>query len=211
MTSAEEAGHIGWVGRLIPTFQARLVDENGEDAAEGERGELWVRGPSVMMGYHRNPEATAKTMHEDWLKTGDVLIRSPDGWYKVVDRVKELIKYKGFQVPPAELEALLLQHPHILDAGVVGVYDNAQATELPRAYIAVRPGAAADSDAEAALEAEVAAWVAERVAPHKKLRGGVRIVAAVPKSPSGKILRKDLRVRAAAEREAAAAQAKARL
>jgi len=82
MTSAETEGHVGWVGRLLPTFQARLVKEDGVDAAEGDRGELWVRGPSVMMGYHRNPEATAKTMVDDWLKTGDVLVRAKDGWYQ---------------------------------------------------------------------------------------------------------------------------------
>lgn len=115
----------------------------------------------------------------------------------MVDRVKELIKYKGYQVPPAELEALLLQHPRVLDAGVVGVQDDAQATELPRAYIAI---AADTPEAEHALiEAEVAAWVAGRVAQHKKLRGGVRVIPAIPKSPSGKILRKDLRARAQSE------------
>jgi long-subunit acyl-CoA synthetase (AMP-forming) len=81
MTSLEAAGRTGSVGRLLPTFQARLVTEDGTDAAEGERGELWLRGPSIMMGYHRNPEATAKTMYDDWLKTGDVLVRTKDGWY----------------------------------------------------------------------------------------------------------------------------------
>jgi len=130
---------------------------------------------------------------------------------RVVDRVKELIKYKGFQVPPAELEALLLQHPKVVDAGVVGVYDNSQATELPRAYIAVAPAVSAelaDVQAKLEVEAEVAAWVAERVAQHKRLRGGVCIIDAVPKSPSGKILRKDLRARAQAEFEALPARAR---
>lgn len=123
---------------------------------------------------------------------------------RVVDRVKELIKYKGFQVPPAELEALLLQHPGVVDAGVIGVYDASQATELPRAYIVAKHAAdIATPDAKNTFEQAVAAWVAERVAPHKKLRGGIEAIPAIPKSPSGKILRKDLRVVAQAERDAA--------
>jgi acyl-coenzyme A synthetase/AMP-(fatty) acid ligase len=111
-------------------------------------------------------------------------------------------------VPPAELEALLLQHPSVVDAGVVGVQDDAQATELPRAYIAIRPDA---TQAAAQLEADVAAWVAARVAPHKKLRGGVCVIDAVPKSPSGKILRKDLRARAQSEYDALVKAVKAKL
>ena len=117
---------------------------------------------------------------------------------RVVDRVKELIKYKGFQVAPAELEGVLMNHPKVADAGVVGVQDNSQATELPRAYIVLHPQYAANA---AAVAKEVKAWVAARVAPHKKLRGGVAVVEAIPKSPSGKILRKDLRARAQDEFE----------
>ncbi|CAK9784617.1 unnamed protein product [Cutaneotrichosporon oleaginosum] len=202
-TGEEVEGRAGWIGRLLPTFQARLVTEDGEDAKRGERGELWLRGPSVMKGYHNNPDATEKTMAPGgWYKTGDVLIIDDKGWYKVVDRVKELIKYKGFQVPPAELEGILLQHEKVADVGVIGVWDEAQATELPRAYIVaknVNIKTGADRDA---LSAEVAAWLAERVAQHKRLRGGVVVVEMIPKSPSGKILRKDLRVRAQAERDA---------
>lgn len=120
---------------------------------------------------------------------------------RVVDRVKELIKYKGFQVPPAELEALLLQHEKVVDSGVVGVWEESQATELPRAYIVARPGLINTPADRAKLEAEVSAWVASKVANHKKLRGGCIVIEAIPKSPSGKILRKDLRVRAEAERK----------
>lgn len=209
----EAEGRAGWTGRLLPTFTARLVTEDGTDAAAGERGELWLAGPSVMKGYHNNPEATAKTMEGKWYKTGDVLVRDDQGWYKVVDRVKELIKYKGFQVPPAELEALLLTHPEVVDSGVIGVWyvqqcstdsrDESQATELPRAYIVAAPGVN-----KAGLGAKVARWVQERVAPHKRLRGGVVVIDVVPKSPSGKILRKDLRVRAEAERKAEGVVAK---
>lgn len=113
----------------------------------------------------------------------------------MVDRVKELIKYKGFQVPPAELESLLLQHPQVVDSGVIGIWDDSQATELPRAYIV----ASADTTDKDSLAKEVATWVASKVANHKRLRGGVIVIDAIPKSPSGKILRKDLREQAKKE------------
>nr|WLW11164.1 putative coumaryl-CoA ligase [Trichosporon asahii] len=201
MTSEHSASHPGYVGTLIPTFEARLVRGEGEDdAGIGERGELWVRSPSVMKGYFKNQKATDGTMSGEWYKTGDVLVRDADGWLKVVDRVKELIKYKGFQVPPAELEALLLQHEKVVDSGVVGVWEESQATELPRAYIVAKPGLLKTPADKAKLEAEVSAWVASKVANHKKLRGGCIVIEAIPKSPSGKILRKDLRVRAEGER-----------
>lgn len=121
-----------------------------------------------------------------------------DTVHRVVDRVKELIKYKGFQVPPAELEALLLQHPGVVDSGVIGLWDEAQATELPRAYVVAADGSADRTT----LAKDISSWIAERVAPHKRLRGGVVVIDAIPKSPSGKILRKDLRERAKGEAEA---------
>ncbi|TXT04907.1 hypothetical protein VHUM_03990 [Vanrija humicola] len=197
-TSSPESHVRGSVGKLLPVWEARLVND-GVDAPPGERGELWVRGPCVMKRYHNNPAATTSSITPDgWFKTGDVLTRSEDGWYRVVDRVKELIKYKGFQVPPAELEGLLLEHPKVADSGVVGVHDESQATELPPAE-------------HASLVSEVAEWVAQRVAGHKKLRGGVVVVDVIPKSPSGKILRKDLRKRAEEEWKASGVQAKAKL
>ncbi|BEI80393.1 hypothetical protein CcaverHIS002_0109220 [Cutaneotrichosporon cavernicola] len=192
----------GSVGKLIPSYELRLVGDDGKDVPEGQRGELWVAGPSVMTGYHNNPEATRKTMDGKWFKTGDVGVRDDEGWYWIVDRVKELIKYKGFQVPPAELEALLLEHPQLLDCGVVGVWDETQATELPRAYVVAKPGLIKNAQDKARIEKEVAEWVRERVAQHKRLRGGVVVLDAIPKSPSGKILRKDLRVQAQKELEA---------
>lgn len=129
--------------------------------------------------------------------------------FRVVDRVKELIKYKGYQVAPAELEALLLTHPKLVDAGVVGVYDEAEVTELPRAYVVAADGISKDEYAK--LSKEVQAWVAARVASHKRLSGGVILVDSIPKSPSGKILRKDLRKRAQAEFEAKGGAPPARL
>lgn len=201
------AGHEGLVGRLMPTYQARLVLEDGTDAPEGGPGELWVRGPSVMKGYHANVQATLDTIAPGgWMKTGDIVSINPEGWFSVVDRKKELIKYKGFQVAPAELEGLLIQHPRVLDAGVVGINDDSQATELPRAYIVP-----ADSGSAAELAAEIIAWVATKAASHKHLRGGIVVVEAIPKSPSGKILRKNLRIRANEDKDTVYGYKKAKL
>ncbi|SCV71645.1 BQ2448_3233 [Microbotryum intermedium] len=190
----------GTVGRLLPSVEARLVDpQTGKDAKAGEPGELWLRGNNIMKGYHKNEKATAETINKDrWLLTGDVCIRSEDGVYKIVDRTKELIKYKGFQVPPAELEGLLFECPLVADAAVIGVWSEEDATEFPRAYIV--PDAAHKDDKD--LAKKVQTFVADRVAPHKKLRGGVFLLDVIPKSPSGKILRKDLRTLAAKEGEA---------
>jgi hypothetical protein len=192
---------IGSVGVLLPNTEARLVDESGQDVAPGEPGEVWIRGGIVMKGYLNRPEATADTITSDgWLKSGDVAVRDNEGFFTIVDRKKELIKYKGFQVPPAELEAILLTHPRVADAAVIGVYSASQATELPRAYLV--PAASQSSSGamdRALLGAEVAEWLKKHVAPHKYLRGGVIIVDTIPKSPSGKILRRELRERARME------------
>ncbi|WVR06523.1 hypothetical protein IAU60_003554 [Kwoniella sp. DSM 27419] len=206
MNLADSVGHPGQIGKLIPTYQARLVDtDTGKDVDKGQRGELWLRGPSVMKGYWKNAEATDNAFAPGgWFKTGDVAMVGEDGYFSIVDRVKELIKYKGFQVPPAELEALLLSHPDVLDVGVIGVYSNAEATEFPRAYVVPEGGLAAFSSDQAKKEYsdKLIAWVQSKVANHKRLRGGVVLIDAVPKSPSGKILRKDLRARAVQEEEA---------
>jgi len=191
---------IGSIGILLPNLEARLVanDENNiADAAQGEPGELWVRGPTVMKGYLNNPTATASSITTDgWFKTGDIATRDEEGYYKIVDRKKELIKYKGFQVPPAELESVLLQHPEIVDAAVIGVDDPARATELPRAYIVHKAGT---TGARKSFPKDVQLWVEARVAKHKFLRGGVVIIDAIPKSAAGKILRRELRERAKSE------------
>jgi acyl-CoA synthetase (AMP-forming)/AMP-acid ligase II len=183
------------VGPSAPNTECRIVDsDTGEDVATGERGELWIRGPQVMKGYFNKPEATTACLTADgWFKTGDVAVIDEHGWYKIVDRVKELIKYKGLQVAPAELEALLLGHPAIADAAVIPVAD-ADAGEIPKAFIVSRAPITAD---------EVMHFVAERVSPYKKVRQ-VEFVDAIPKSPSGKILRRLLVDRERAK--AAAAQ-----
>jgi acyl-CoA synthetase (AMP-forming)/AMP-acid ligase II len=174
----------GSVGALIPNTEARLVDpETGEDVAEGEEGEIWVRGPQVMRGYLNNAEATAETLVGDgWLRTGDIARIDSEGFTFIVDRLKELIKYKGYQVPPAELEAVLVSHPKVTDAGVIGVPMD-DGGEFPKAYVVTDDGL----DPE-----ELMAYVAERVAPYKRIRE-VEFVDEIPKSASGKILRRQLR------------------
>lgn len=177
----------GSVGTLVAGTEARLIDpETGDDAPKGERGEIWIRGPQVMKGYLNNPEATAATVDGDgWLHTGDVAVIDDDGHTFIVDRLKELIKYKGFQVPPAELEALLLTDPRVADAAVIGVPDD-EAGELPKAFV-VKASDDLDTDG-------VKAFVKERVATYKQVRL-VEFIDAIPKSASGKILRRELRER----------------
>ncbi|MFF0556315.1 AMP-binding protein [Streptomyces sp. NPDC004266] len=181
----------GTVGRLLPSTEMRILslDDPAKDAAPGEEGEIAIRGPQVMKGYLGRPDATAAMIDADgWVHTGDIGRVDEDGWLFVVDRVKELIKYKGFQVAPAELEALLLTHEGVADAAVIGVTD-ADGTEIPKAFV-VRQPAAPGLTAE-----EVVAHVAARVSPYKKVRA-VEFIDAVPRAASGKILRRELRERA---------------
>jgi len=174
----------GSVGRVMPSTELRVVDpETGRDLAAGERGELLVRGPQVMAGYLRRPEATAATIDADgWLRTGDLGFVDRDGNVFVADRLKELIKVSAYQVAPAELEALLLTHPAVADAAVIGRPD-ATHGEVPVAVVVCR----APVD-----EAELLAFVAERVTPYKRLRA-VRFAESLPRTPSGKLLRRALR------------------
>ncbi|MFN2495716.1 MAG: AMP-binding protein [Pseudonocardiaceae bacterium] len=178
---------VGTVGLTVPNMECKLVDlETGQEVGEGRLGELWCRGPNVMIGYLHDAAATAATLDsEGYLHTGDVATVDAHGYVTIVDRVKELIKYKGYQVPPAELEALLLTHPKIADAAVIGVRDS-DGEEVPKAFVVRQPGG---KDLTAA---EVMAFVARRVSPHKKVRV-VRFIEQIPKSASGKILRKNLR------------------
>lgn len=178
----------GTVGKLIAGTEMRIVslDDPGKDLGAGESGEILIRGPQVMKGYLGRPDATAAMIDTDgWLHTGDVGHVDENGWLFVVDRVKELIKYKGFQVAPAELEALLLTHPGIADAAVIGVY-NDDGNEVPHAYVVRQPTATDLS------EGEVMMYVAEQVAPYKRVRR-VTFMDGVPRAASGKILRRELR------------------
>ena len=178
---------VGTVGFTIPNMECKLVDpETGQEVGVGELGELWCRGPNVMAGYLHNAEATAATLDSDgYLHTGDVAMVDQHGYVTIVDRVKELIKYKGYQVPPAELEALLLTHPKISDVAVIGVRD-ADGEEVPKAFVVRRDGV------EDLTEDDVMSFVAAKVSPHKKVRA-VQFIEQIPKSASGKILRKNLR------------------
>ncbi|MEU6882013.1 4-coumarate--CoA ligase family protein [Streptomyces sp. NPDC046712] len=180
----------GAVGRLLPSTEMRILslDDPARDAEPGTEGEVAIRGPQVMKGYLGRPDATAAMIDADgWVHTGDIGRVDEDGWLFVVDRVKELIKYKGFQVAPAELEALLLTHEGIADAAVIGVNDE-DGAEIPKAFV-VRQPSAADLSGE-----DVMTYVAGKVAPYKKIRR-VEFIDGVPRAASGKILRRELRDR----------------
>jgi len=180
----------GSVGVAAPNTEVMIVDPGpGDPLGVGDDGEVWIRGPQVMKGYLNNPAATAATIDaQGWLHTGDIGHIDEDGHLFVVDRLKELIKFKGFQVPPAELEALLLTHPAVADAAVVGLPDD-EAGEIPVGFVVLKPGTELAED-------ELAAFVAQRVATYKQLRKIV-FVDQIPKSASGKILRRVLREDAA--------------
>jgi acyl-CoA synthetase (AMP-forming)/AMP-acid ligase II len=174
----------GSIGPPIPNTECMVVDvSSGDEVEPGNLGEVWIRGPQVMRGYLNNEVATAATIDDEgWLHSGDIGYADEDGYFFLVDRLKELIKYKGFQVAPAELEALLVAHPEVADAAVIGRPD-AEAGEIPKAFVVKRGDVS---------EEEIIAFVADRVAPQKKVRA-VEFVDQIPKSPSGKILRRVLK------------------
>ena len=178
----------GTVGVLVPNLEMRIVDPTtGEDQGPGGEGEIWYRGPNVMKGYLGRAQETGEMLDDDgWLHTGDIGVVDADGYLKITDRLKELIKYKGFQVPPAELEALLVNHPKIADVAVIGVPDE-EAGELPKAFVVAAPGV--DVTAEEVME-----FSGEHLASYKRVRQ-VEFIDEIPKSLSGKILRRELRDR----------------
>ena len=175
----------GSVGPPVADTLEKVVSlETGEELGHGEVGELLVYGPQVMKGYWNKPEATAETITPDgWLRTGDIVTADPDGFIRIHDRKKEMIKYKGYQIAPAELESLLMEHPGIRDAAVIPKAEGDAGDEVPKAFVVPREG---NLDTDAVL-----AFVAEKVAPYKKIRH-IEIVEAIPKNPSGKILRRQL-------------------
>jgi acyl-CoA synthetase (AMP-forming)/AMP-acid ligase II len=184
-------GKPGSIGPPIPGVECRLVDPGtGQDPGPGKPGELWMRSPKVMQGYLNNPQATAAMVDPDgWLQSGDIAAVDEDGWFTIVGRIKEMIKYKGFQVAPAELEAIMITHPQVADCAVIGIPDE-EAGEVPKAFV-VPAGDALDVEA-------LTQFVAAQVAPYKRIRA-VQLVEEIPKSPSGRILRRILEEREHAE------------
>jgi acyl-CoA synthetase (AMP-forming)/AMP-acid ligase II len=192
MTEASPATHMspyepdrikpGTVGVCVPNTEWKIIAAGGREVGIGEQGEVFIRGPQVMKGYLNRPQDTAEAIDADgWLRSGDIGFADETGNLTIVDRVKELIKYKAFQVAPAEIEALLLTHPMIADAAVIPSAD-AEAGEVPKAFVALK--------GQIALE-EIQQYVNSRVAPHKKIRK-IEAIEKIPKSPSGKILRRVL-------------------
>lgn len=180
----------GSISPVLPNMEMRIVDDHYRDVEPGQPGEIIVRGPFVTNGYFDNEEATKATFHNDWFCTGDIAI-DRGGKFYIVDRKKELIKYKGLQIAPAELENHLITHEGILEAAVVGVPVEG-GSEVPRAYVVPRRNGVLS-------EEDVKEYVKGHLAEYKQLRGGVRFVDELPKNAVGKILRRELRDRARAE------------
>jgi acyl-CoA synthetase (AMP-forming)/AMP-acid ligase II len=198
MTEASPVTHSGYlappemyrpasVGHPLALTDCRILDLNDQEAAPGEPGELVMRGPQFMLGYWKEPQATAAVLRDGWYFSGDIVRTDAEGFYYVLDRRKEMIKYKGFPVAPAEIEAILLEHPAVRDCGVVAKPDS-EAGEIPCAFVVVHDNFT-PSDA---LDQELRGFVAERLAHHKQPRE-IRFVDALPRNPSGKILRRELR------------------
>jgi acyl-CoA synthetase (AMP-forming)/AMP-acid ligase II len=197
MTEASPVTHLGFferelyrpdsIGQSVAQTECRIVREDGSDCNSGEAGELVMRGPQFMSGYWKAPEATASVLKDGWYWSGDVAVCDADGFYKIVDRRKEMIKFKGFPIAPAEVEAVLLEHPAVRDCGVVGKPDDA-AGEVPIAFIVARDGETCCPR----LAAQLCGYVGDRLSNYKQPKE-VRFVSAIPRNPSGKILRKDLR------------------
>jgi acyl-CoA synthetase (AMP-forming)/AMP-acid ligase II len=198
MTEASPVTHLsptrnsplkpGSAGKVVPNTEVQIVDVvTGAGVERGREGELLIRGPQIMKGYLNRPDETAACLDDEgWYHTGDVGYVDDDGFFFIVDRTKELIKYKGMQVAPAELEALLLTHPAILDAAVVRRADE-EAGEVPKAFVVLKP----DDASKATTRLAILDWVATRVAPHKRIRH-LDFIEQIPKSASGKILRRVL-------------------
>jgi 4-coumarate--CoA ligase len=182
----------GSISPILPNMEMRIVDDSYVDVTPGAPGEIIVRGPFVTNGYFDNEEATKGTFHEGWFCTGDIGV-DKQGKFYIVDRKKELLKYKGLQIAPAELEMTLQTHPEILEAAVVGMPIEG-GSEVPRAYVVLRRNGGLS-------ESEVKDFVRKHLAEYKQLRGGVRFVDDLPKNAVGKILRRELRDKSRAEDE----------
>jgi 4-coumarate--CoA ligase len=188
LMSALGSKNHGSVGHVCPNTEAKIVaidDSEFRGLGPNESGELLVRGPQVMLGYHNNDKATKETVTSDgWLRTGDIAHYDENQEFYITDRLKELIKVKGFQVPPAELEEILRSHDDIIDAAVIGI-PNQVSGELPRAYVVCKNSSLKEKD--------VQDYVSQKVAEYKRLEGGVEFVQQIPKNATGKIMRKDIK------------------
>lgn len=187
---------IGSVGKLVPNMQAKYMtlDDDGGPSRElplGDTGEIYLRGPNIFQGYHNNPDATAQALTSDgWFRTGDIGHQEAKGNLFITGRAKDLIKYKGFQIAPDELEQILLSHEGVTDVAVVGVQEGKSKEEVPRAFIVLSPSLQRNGEQDTE---RMIAWMGYKVAPYKRLRGGIRFVESIPRSASGKILRRVLR------------------
>lgn len=181
----------GSISPILPSVELRMVDDNYNDVEPGQQGEMLLRSPLVTKGYYNNPQATKEAFHDGWFCTGDIGVMR-DGKFYIVDRKKELLKYKGLQVAPAEIENLLFTHPKIKEAAVVGVqFPEDPGSDCPRAYVVADP--------KEVSEEEIKEFVKSKLAPYKQLRGGVKFVQELPKNAVGKFLRRELRDRAKVE------------
>jgi long-chain acyl-CoA synthetase len=198
MTEASPVTHVGYleppemyrpdsIGQPLAQTECRVVDVNDQEVPACEAGELVMRGPQFMLGYWKEPQATAAVLRDGWYWSGDIVKRDQQDFFYVLDRRKEMIKYKGFPVAPAEVEAVLMEHPAVRDCGVVARPD-AAAGEIPCAFVVLREG----HPATQALDQELREFVADRLAHHKQPRE-IRFVDTMPRTPSGKILRRELR------------------
>jgi len=198
MTEASPVTHVGYnappnmnrpasIGQPLALTECRILDVNDREVAPGEQGELVMHGPQFMLGYWKDPQTTAAVLRDGWYYSGDIVRTDEDNFFYVLDRRKEMIKYKGFPVAPAEVEAVLLEHPAVRDCGVVAKPDP-DAGEIPCAFVVLRPGYASSSR----LSHELQTFVSDRLTSYKQPRE-VHFVDAVPRTPSGKILRRELR------------------
>ncbi|KAJ5195685.1 hypothetical protein N7449_006164 [Penicillium cf. viridicatum] len=183
---------LGSSGPPYPQVETKFIDEQGNPVSEGE-GELCLRGPTIFPGYHNNAKATAHSITPDgWFKTGDIGFQDEEGNFFITDRLKDLIKFKGFQIPPTEIESVLHEHPLVHDVAVIGLVVQKIASEIPVAYVVLEK---TDKPTKKVAE-ELVAYADGKLAPHKKLRGGIIPIGEIPKSASGKILKRILKTRA---------------
>jgi len=193
LRAARSVEKSGSVGRIFPSTKLRIVDDKLQDVDLGQPGEALIRNPTVFMGYRNNPEDTKEAFHDGWLRTGDVVKMDHDGFLWFQDRQKEMIKYKGNQIAPAELEDILASHADVVEAAVCATFDEAQQTEIPIGYVKLN-ASIAETDRQVVIKG-IHEWINGLVSSHKRLRGGLFYIDEIPKNPTGKIMRANLPAR----------------